>query len=112
MATENAYNVMSKRSGIKVGDRVKVLRRFSSYEMGCHAIHDISKDNAVGKVFTVTRVHRDGDIRLDTSGCYDYFPFFVLEIIESVKTIEVRYFCDGKDITGSISEETRRNLHK
>ncbi len=47
---------------------------------------------------------------LVTDGGRNYF-FVQSDLCESVdKKIEIRYFCDGKDVTDNISEETKRNL--
>lgn len=110
MDIQEAYQVMQEASGIKVGDRAKVLRTFKTYEMGCNVLWFKDKANFVGQTFPVTKVCRHY-IELDTGNlnCVQ-FPFFVLEIVEPAKNIEVRFMCDGEDVTEKISDETKRNL--
>ena len=44
----------------------------------------------------------------DNKGGFWFVPMEFLEPAD--KEIEVKYFCNGEDVTDSISEETRRNL--
>lgn len=109
ISIEEAYKVMQKASGIKAGDKVKVLRNFKNYEMGCGCNWQPEKESFIGKSYTVTQI-KDTYIKLDSSPNYHLFPFFVLEVVESAKVIELRYFCEGKDVTNDISDETKQNL--
>jgi len=77
MTIEDAYQTMQAASGIKVGDRVKVLRRAKSGEMGWHNYWVEGMDEMIGKEYTVMGVD---DLGIVLNRC-TYFPFFVLEKI-------------------------------
>ena len=85
MNEREAYLVLHKASGIKVGDRVKVLRKAADYEMGW----DNPWDNddmtpTIGEELTV-----NGDMSEDgfhMEGGYNY-PFFVLEKVSSASAL-------------------------
>lgn len=117
MNLQKAYKVMQKASRIKVGDKVKCLRHFEENEMGCYCMgsnKDSHKrlfvdDKATGVIVEIGERHIEVDCGHEYLDTWQ-FPFFALEVTEPVKTIEVKYFCDGKDVTDSISEETKRNL--
>ena len=79
MDLNECFKKMSKASGIKVGDIVRVLRKDKSYELGWNAVWDIDMDNTVGNVYTVIDVYEEGGITLN---CGFNFPFFVLEKVE------------------------------
>lgn len=122
MKIREAYEIMQEASGIKVGDKVRCLRHFESNEMGSQATgskgnspflakKQIVDDGAIGIVEGFYESHVWVMFDSKYRGGWN-IPFFVLEVIEPAKTIEVKYFCDGKDITDSISEETKQNLHK
>lgn len=77
--TAKAYLVLQNDSGIKVGDKVKVLRKAKSYEMGWSQTWDREMDLCVGKEYIVKNVNSFG---ISINGLY--FPFFVLEKRENV----------------------------
>lgn len=119
MDLKEAYRVMQEASGIRVGDKVKCLRHFGKNELGSTvSTSDLFKkrsfvdDGSVGTVSAIT----NSTVTVECGEKYGYgwtFPFFVLEVIEKAKTIrcETRYFDENnKDVTGKISEETKRNL--
>jgi hypothetical protein len=92
---QSAYIALSKASGIKVGDTVKVLRKAKSNEMGWANWWDsgnggagvaASMDNCVGKTFTVSDIGHgtDGIVLEGTGYC---FPFFVLEKMPKPKPV-------------------------
>lgn len=80
---KEAYKVMQEASGIKVGDRVKVLRKAEDCEMGWEYGWLGSMDERIGEVLFVDGI-KDNAVRTNKG----YFPFFVLEVIEpeTVKT--------------------------
>jgi len=80
MNTEEAYLVMQGASGIKVGDKVKVLRKADSQEMGWGPAWTRSMDACVGQTYMVCSINGDQGICLS---CGWSFPFFVLEKVES-----------------------------
>ena len=81
MDIEKAYQIMSKESGINIGDTVKVIRKASDYEMGWQTTWDPYMDQMIGNEYTVSEI---------VNGVYHlsdlcWFPFFVLEKIKSAK---------------------------
>lgn len=109
MNINEAYRVMQEASGIKVGDKVKVLRKAKNSEMGWGNAWVEEMDKTIGRTFLVIEIEKQAGIQLDLNLCLD-FPFFVLEVVEPVKEIKIRFFCDGKDVTDEISDKTKRNL--
>ncbi len=117
MGIKEAYKVMQKASGIKVGDKVRCLRHFIDEELGssCSSSKLQSQKSAFIDKGATGIVSSECSGHLWVSCGRDYggswaFPFFVLEVVEPAKEIEVRYFCEGKDVTDSISNETKKNL--
>jgi hypothetical protein len=74
------YKKMQEASGIKVGDKVKVLRKASRFENGWN--NSWKMDDAVGNIYAVVKVESDHDIHLSYNDGHFGFPFFVLEKIE------------------------------
>lgn len=68
-----------KKSGIKVGDQVKVLRIARSYERKWENVWPESMDKSVGKVLRVTK--DSGERGFELEAYFDY-PYFVLEKIK------------------------------
>ena len=81
MNIDEAYQIMSKESGINIGDTVKVIRKASDYEMGWQTTWDPYMDQMIGNEYTVSEIV-NGVYHLDDL-CW--FPFFVLEKIKSAK---------------------------
>lgn len=93
MSMKAAYSVMAKNCGIKVGDTVKVLRRFENEENGCNPHHVLNMDRYVGEEGVVTEVDEDyWSYRVDFKTDDFYYPFFVLE---KVKDAEESIIIDG-----------------
>ena len=113
MDIKEAYRVMQEASGIGVGDKVRVLRVANMGEMGWMNSWARDMDETIGHEGVVEAVGSDVRVNIKTRvseiRCY---PFFVLEVIEKAQAIELRYFCDGKDVTDKISTETKNNLKK
>jgi len=80
---KKAYRVMSKNSGLKVGDTVKLLRNYEAYENGCGIRSNKKCVSLIGTLHTIITIDLDGDINL--SDTY-WYPFFVLEKIKSAPT--------------------------
>lgn len=124
MELTSAYVKLSKASGIKVGDTVKVLRKAGTREMGWSNLWDSndggpeisdSMDNCVGKTFKVTAVAvgADGIVLEGTGYC---FPFFVLEkmpkpkpVVPKEKSIQVNGALIGLKLSSSGCD--RINIH-
>ena len=79
MDIREAYTVMQAASGIEVGDKVRVLRRAKSREMGWEGFWRPRMDFALNEVMEVTRFNSAGGLEL---GLGFYYPFFVLELVE------------------------------
>lgn len=78
------YAERQAESGLKVGDRVKVLRRSDFGELGWENTWiDYEMGKAIGQVCTICEITEDG-IRLDQCDSYS-FPYFVLEKYEETK---------------------------
>ena len=78
MNEKEAYLLLHKASGIKVGDKVKVLRKADNYEMGWQMPWDVKMDEFIGKECIVT-------IDYDSDGFFikgSMFPFFCLELVD------------------------------
>ena len=107
MNIREAYKVMQAASGIKEGDKVKVIRSAEQGEMGWYDGLDYSTrlHDAIGQTFIVTCVTREW-IRLK---CALYAPFFALAVVEKAP-ISHTITIDGKDI--EISDESYENLKK
>lgn len=85
MDIKQAYKVMQAASGIKVGDKVKVLRMAKDYEMGWREVWAATMDEMVDKSFKTTRLTEQGVYCANKHGNSYCFPFFVLEIVEKAK---------------------------
>jgi len=106
---EKAYETLSKASGFEVGDKVRILRKFESWELGCNCGWFSSKEEYIGQVGEIVDISNRGSIHilLGCEGFYYSFPFFVLELVEPVKkthTITI----DGKST--EVSEDTREQI--
>ena len=79
------YAERQAKCGLKVGDRVKVLRRGDFGELGWENTwigYDMGK--AIGQVCTILAIDEKDGITLDQCDSY-YFPYFVLEKYEETK---------------------------
>jgi len=115
MDIKKAYEIMQRASGIKVGDTVRVLRSHERHEMGSDAF-DHSKNEVKrkeSKLATVTEVRHDEIVISWSDGCKDWLvPFFALEIVEHAVQIDVKFFSGYKDVTATLSNESKQNLIK
>ncbi len=116
MKIEEAYKTMQEASGIKVGDKVKVLRANERDELGSNTCyHTESELDYNGRDGVVIGIDSNGvSIELPTGRIYR-IPFFVLEVVEKAKIIrkEVRYYDENnKDVTDQLSELSKQNLSK
>lgn len=76
----DAYLLLQEASGIRVGDKVRVMRKAKSYSIGWNCCWCNSMDIRVGTTVTVESIDPMGIVCRyeDGSGCA-YFPWFVLE---------------------------------
>lgn len=76
----NAYELNQMCSGIKVGDKVKVIATAVDGERGWDNTWPEPMDRCVGNVYIVKEIFKgNSGIRLSTGWA---FPYFVLEVVE------------------------------
>ena len=81
--TAEDYLAAHKASGLKVGDKVRVMRKAVSREGGWDASwNDEYMTPFVGGVFTIWSDRQEIGFELERNGEYFYFPYFVLEKVE------------------------------
>ena len=82
---KDLYVKFQKKSGLKAGDKVKVLRSSKFMEFGWNECWLQLKDKFIGEVFTVVDVEPTGvTLRYDENDlCSWHFPFFILEKVEA-----------------------------
>jgi hypothetical protein len=90
------------KSGIKVGDKVKVLRRAKNHQDGWDNIWADSMDKSVGLVFQVVR--DDGVAGFWLSDYYRY-PYFVLEKVGSGSKSGLALTVGSKPKSTSVDED-------
>jgi hypothetical protein len=74
---------MQEASGLQVGDKVRVLRKAKSYEMGwCYAWSE-DMNAYIDKTFYIAKILSNIGITFQNAQSY-CFPFFVLEKINAV----------------------------
>ena len=78
MTANEAYMKLQDGCGIEVGNKVTVLRKAKSGELGWGCSWNSSMLRFVGNVYTVTNITREGILLNDTY----YFPWYVLELTE------------------------------
>jgi len=64
--------------GLKVGDKVKVVREYENYEQGCSSVSIEGDADYVGKVVIITRITSTA-IYVKMGDRANFFPYFVLE---------------------------------
>jgi hypothetical protein len=87
-----AYLELTKHCPIKVGDTVKLLRKFEAGEMGTSCkTDDVDKFDFIGDEMKVVKITEQGGYRLMCSdGKKRHYPFFVLEKVdESSKVVNM-----------------------
>jgi hypothetical protein len=89
MAMNEAYLEMQKNCGIKVDDKVRILRKAESYESGWGTVWNENMDRYIGKTGKVIGLDRLSGIDVEFYSSSWYFPFFVLEKVEE------EYYCVG-----------------
>lgn len=109
---KEAYKVMQAAwvdlYDVKVGDTVKVVRIPSHYELGSQCDEAKVKKQMVGSQYKISEIN-DYQIVIRLNTLVRYFPFFCLEKIKSApKEIELRYFCEGRDITDDMSDKSKQ----
>lgn len=77
-----SYLEKHKASGLKVGDRVRVLRAAEDEEGGWDNVWAPEMDDWVGTVGEISEDKGDAGFRVDAMGDFWDFPYFVLEKVE------------------------------
>jgi hypothetical protein len=69
--------------GLKVDDKVKVLKKVEKNEGGCRCMASrfLWKADMVGQNYIIRKIHQDG-IELEVSGKIPSYPYFALEIVK------------------------------
>ncbi len=109
-----------EENGVKVGDKVKVLRQFGEYELGSNVLRSKwkpEKADMIGHVFPISQIY---DTSISINSPKDNrreFPFFVLEIVDQPRDPEVicKFFAkdeEGKLVEYEMSPDSARNYHK
>jgi len=73
------YLKWHKESGIKVGDKVRVLRQARPKELGWY-MQDVSPCHSINGILKVREDQRERGFVLDDG---EFYPYFVLEVVES-----------------------------
>jgi len=79
MDIKEAYLIMQKNCGIKVGDTVKVLRKAEQYEMGWDSTWVKEMDETIGKTFVVREINWFG---VSLNDLHFTFPVCVLKKVD------------------------------
>ena len=100
MTKQEKYIKDQAECGIKVGDRVKVMRKTKSYTNGWDTCWVPEMNESVGKVFKVEGFSEfdKGDGFLLSDGFY--YPFFVLEKVVTRK--------GGKKVAAKVVAKVRK----
>ena len=73
-----------EETGLKVGDKVKILRKFEDGELGSFPNWNPRMSETIGETGEVFRIDTDS-IRVNFSANHWFYPFIVLEKIEEKK---------------------------
>lgn len=112
-----AYEILQKRSNLKVGDIVQITRSNEQCELGCACRSsdftptkkETVESGAIGEIIKIN----PRSIRVKFGKCDWTFPYFALKRIEpELKQLETRYFSKGKDITDDISKSGLKQVNK
>lgn len=107
-----------KASGLKVGDKVKVLREFEDFEGGCGVDWGNTMKYFIGNTYKIKEDSEKNGFCLWNGNETDffYFPYFVLEKVEESAKKEVKNYEDVLEvlepkwqicIDGSVNERNR-----
>ena len=101
-----------KANNIKVGDKVKVIRKAKDYENGWGNVWDDAMDSGVNEVNEVIDINNKDGIYLDLGDYNFWFPYFVLEKVEEPE-FKVGDFVKekGTEIVGMIIRKSEKGLH-
>lgn len=115
---EKTYKERQNECGLKVGDKVKILRKVVDYEDGWDSCWPEDANTWVGKTGEILRDGKDAGFKVfleEENNCW-YFPYFVLEKIEEKKLTNYSVFTtydQGRDfffITATSKKETSESI--
>ena len=87
MNSKEAYKILQMECGIKVGDKVRVLRTAEEDECGWQTVWDVRMDDSVGEVLEV-RGFEEPEFGPFLSDGF-FYPWFVLEKVEEATPREM-----------------------
>lgn len=77
-----SYLELHNESGLKVGDKVRVVRKAKSHEQGWDNTWNTEMDEYVGKICKINSDHKKSGFWLKLNNTAKNFPYFVLEKVE------------------------------
>ena len=116
---EKTYKERQDECGLKVGDKVKILRKVVDYEDGWgNTWSEEGMNDFVGRIGKIVGEHPHTGFQVFCEGLKDLYryPYFVLEKVEEKKLTSYRIFtiCDqGEDfffITATSKKETSESI--
>ena len=81
---KEAYKTLGRVANFKVGDKVKILRKADSCELGWCASWQSQMDRFVGKEGKIVNILECGCPSVEIDGEVWSYPWFVLELVEPV----------------------------
>ena len=109
MTVQEQYIKEQEASGLKVGDKVRVLFKVPSYSRGWRNLWIPKMDEAIGKIFTISEILTNVGIYLKE--CFKWFPFFCLEKAEDVKN-DYDSLIDSLEICSESKDIIRKIVNK
>ena len=116
---EKTYKERQDECGLKVGDKVKILRKAVNYEDGWgNTWSEAYMDDYVGRIGEIVGKHPCAGFTVfleEKNDCW-YFPYFVLEKVEEKKLTSYSVFTindQGEDfffITATSKKETSESI--
>jgi len=112
MTVQEQYLKEQEASGLKVGDKVKVLFKVSDRARGWRNSWVPEMDEAIGKIFTIDNFH--GAVGIYLKECFHLFPFFCLEKVEDAKDAKDDYdsLIDSLEICSGLKDVIRKIVNK
>ena len=114
---EKTYKERQDECGLKVGDKVMVLRKAEDFENGWGARWIPGMSVCIGDTGVIEAIHETFGVRVKTYNySMNYFPYFVLEKVEEKKLTNYSVFTtydQGKDfffITATSKKETSESI--
>ena len=118
MTKQEKYLAEQEASGLKEGDKVKVLFKVPSQARGWQNSWVDEMDKAIGKIFTIKTLKLNG---VSFKELTPYFPFFCLEKIEVEEEKEESYedlissldiYSGSKEVIAKIVAKLREEMRR